>query len=659
MIAHVALPVPIFKVFTYRIPPPLEPFVQVRVRVRVPFANRSLIGFVVGIEEEKEECPFTPSDIREVADLEPLVDPISFDLCLWAARHYCVSPGLALKTSFLHGSDLERYLVVGAQGDDPLGVDGLRLKRAYTLVGKERVWEHYHQGLFRVRDVFTGESLKQKGPSVSVQRFSAKLFVSQAESRREYYLSMAAPLLESGSNVLILLPDRGLAGGYFHRFFEEKLGERVLYFGSHMPAKRKGEVYFRTRNQGGYLVIGTRSCLFLPTHNTRLIIVERPEDDGYRNDQALQFDGVALATKLAELRGVPILYGSVSPPLDVMKGVEEGIVESIGGEPVTTKPVEVAAVKRFRIGQSPPQELMDILAEGLSRDERIVIHTPLKDYAARLYCLSCHQSILCPVCESAVSFRKDDNRLVCWKCGRQFPYHERCTHCGSELISFGSTGAEYMEEHIRSAMADASVLKITGETVRSKKDIGQLMGLVGEPRTIIVGTRVLSKLYEVGPIGRLILVGWEDFMRIAGYRAREYIRQTYCNLIDALRPAKVYLLTTGKAREPEEVLTMNDEDFYSQELERRKTAEFPPYVRLFLLKIDSSNRPAALSAATRLRGLLEAYGIGDNIVGETVRPGEKGHLAILLKGRESLLDGLLPELTRVRHLRIEADPPWV
>jgi hypothetical protein len=94
-----------------------------------------------------------------------------------------------------------------------LGVDGLRLKRAYALVGKERVWEYHRRGLIRVRDVFTGESLKQTGSSIPNHGFSAKLFMSQAESRREYYLSVALPLLESGLNVLMLLPDRGLAGG--------------------------------------------------------------------------------------------------------------------------------------------------------------------------------------------------------------------------------------------------------------------------------------------------------------------------------------------------------------------------------------------------------------------------------------------------------------
>jgi primosomal protein N' (replication factor Y) (superfamily II helicase) len=658
MIAQVALPVPIFKNFTYRVPLPLEPFIKTRVRVRVPFAKRSLIGVVVGIEEDQEDGFYTPSDISDIIDIEPFIDSAGFSLCTWAAKHHCIPLGWALKASFPLSSDLEKYLTINAEGDDHLGVDGLRLKKAYAIAGKEKVWQYCRQGLLRVCDVFTMDSLGSVDPSSNSTRgFSATLYLSQVRSRKEYYLSKVLPFLESGLNALLLLPDQGVAGDYLHRFFQEQLGERVLYFGSKTSAKRRSEVYFRLKRQGGLLVLGTRSGLFLPSHNLGLIIVERPEDEGYRNDQTLQFNAVAVATKLAELQNIPICYGSVSPPLDLIKGVEEGSVELVAGE-IEDKPLEVGKIKRFTVGEKPPQEFIDIIEEGLSFDERIVIHTPLKDYAARLYCMSCRQSILCPVCESAVSFKKEDNSLVCWRCGRQFPYEERCTHCGSELISFGSTGTEFIEEYIRSSFADVPIFRITGETVKSKS-LSQLVNALSKPRTVIVGTQILSRLYEVGPIGRLILLGWEDFLRIAGYRAREHIYQTYYNLIDALRPARVHLLTTGKTGEPEEVLTATREEFCKHELERRLTAEFPPYVRLFLLKVDSANKASAQSTAERLRALLKAHGLEENVIGESARPGERGRLTILLRGEGSALDDLLPELGKVRNVRIEADPPWV
>lgn len=657
MIVQVALPLPIPKTFTYRVPPDLKPFVTPRVRVKVPFAKRTLIGFVVGVEEEQEESPFVPNDISEVIDLDPVIDSTCFNLCSWAAHHYCAALGLALKASFPPGLDIEKYLMATAENEDILKINRFRLKRAYRAAGKEKVWQFYSNGQLQIIDVFTGESLRPETSSDARQSFSAELFLRDVEARREHYLSLILPVLESGMNVLMLLPDHGAAGGYFHRFFKDRLGERLLEYGSQVPAKRRGEVYFRMRKQGGYLVVGTRSCLFLPSGKIGLIIVERPEDDGYRSDQGLQFNAVSWAAKLAELRQIPICYGSVSPPLDLMNGLEEGYVKSIGWG-TAKKSMDVARVKRFRMDGVMPPELAHLLIDGLAREERIVIHTPLKDYASRLYCLSCRRVILCPVCDSAVSFRKEENSLSCWRCGRQFPYHEHCNQCGSEMIGFGSTGAEYMEEHIKVCIPDACVVKITGDVLKDH-GMDQLISLVSRRHTVVVGTQILSKLYEIGPIDRLILLGWEDFLRIAGYRAREYMHQTYCNLIDALRPVGIHLLAVDTVKEPAEVLGMNSQDFYKEELERRRKADFPPHMRLFLLKVDAPSRTAALSTAQRLRNLLEGHGLGDHVIGETIRPGERGRLTMLLKGKESLPEGLIHDLAKVRHLRIEADPPWV
>lgn len=656
MIAQVALPLPIPKTFTYRVPPALEPYLKPYVRVRVPFAKRSLTGFVVTVGQGQEDTSFKPVDISQVIDLVPVVDSGSFALCSWAASHYCTALGLTLKASFPLGADLERYLIVTAEGRDLLGVNGLRLKRAYAIAGKEKIWEYCHKGLLTVGDVFTGEPLEIRATPRS-SRFSATLFLSDVENRCEYYLSLAMPALESGSNVLMLLPDHGVAGEHFHRVLKQRLGDRVVYFGSRTPAKRRAEVYLRLRKQGGYLVVGTRSCLFLPVNRTGLILVERPEDDGYRNDQTPQFNAVTMAGKQAELQKIPICYGSVSPPLDLMKGVEEGRIVPITRLP-EKKQVETISLKKYRAGGGAPPELTDLVAGGLALNERIVIHTPLKDYAARLYCLSCHRPILCPSCDSAVSFRKEDNRLVCWRCGCQSVYDERCKHCGSALIGFGSTGAEHVVENISLVLPDARVVKMTGDVVRTE-GVDGLIDTLNRPKTIVVGTQILSRFYDIGTTDRLILVGWEDFLRIAGYRAREYMYQTYCNLVDALRPAKVHLLGIAGVREPAEVLAMKGENFYREELERRKIAEFPPYLRLFLLKINAPNKTGAASAARRARGLLEEHGLQDSIIGEAMRFGARGSLTMLLKHQESLPEDLLYDLQRVRYLRIEADPSWV
>lgn len=656
MIAQVALPLPIQKTFTYRVPSDLEAFMTPLVRVRVPFAKRLLTGLVVALGEEDEpEESLKPNDISDVIDLEPPYDMVSLNLCFWAARHYCTPLGLALKSSFPLAMDTERYLTVHGKGPDLLGVNGLRLKRACAVAGKEKIRQHYRTGLLEVRDVFTGEALKRPAEPDQGSQFSPTLLECPVEARREHYLSLVKPLLGSGLNVLMLLPDHGMAGGYFQRFFRDRLGEKMLLYGSQLSARQRGEVYFRVSRQGGYLVIGTRSCLFLPIHKAGLIIVERPEDEGYRKDQISRFNAVAVAGKKAELQRIPICYGSVSPPLELMKGVEEGM--KVLGQGPERPALAVIRTRRVGMAEKPPPELTDLVAEGLACQEKTVIHTPLKDYGARLFCLSCRRPVVCPVCDSTLSFRKEDNRLICWRCGRQSMYRYRCRHCGSELMGFGSTGAEYVEEHLRTAMPEASVVRVTGDVVR-REGMDRLARLVEEPRTIVVGTQVLSKFYDI-KVDRLILIGWEDFLRITNYRAREHMYQTYSNLMDALRPSKVFLLNMDGATEQGEVLSVDRETFYRRELEARRVAEFPPYVRLFLLKVDGSGKRSAEGRAMRVREMIERYGLQEHVVGEVVQRGEKGRIKILVRGEGSLPDGLIDEIYRLRHIQVEADPTWV
>jgi primosomal protein N' (replication factor Y) (superfamily II helicase) len=694
MIAQVALPLPIPKTFTYRIPSEFESFLVPYLRVKVPFAKRTITGLIVRVEKDEQEGTVNPMDIAEVIDLEPMVDSASFRLCSWAARHYCTPLGLALKSSFPLGMDFEKYLIVTGINAIRPGTEELRLKRAYAALGKEKVWQHYRSGLLDVRDVFTGKTLKSAAEPEQRGEFSVTLLGSEVAMRREQYLSLALPILASGSDVLLLLPDHGIAADYFLRFLRDRLGDRVLSYGSHISPKRRGEAYLRARNQGGNLFIGTRSCLFLPLRRLGLIMVERPEDEGYRNDQAMQFNAVSLAVKKAELQNIPVVYGSVSPPLDLERGVQDGSIKGAHVAPSTDKVdwslplsrqeplnsdikqmgvipslssghqrdpsetcIEIVRIGRLRIGEKPPSELIDLLLEGLDSAERIVIHTPLKEYAARLYCLNCHRPVVCPVCESSVSFRKKDNSLICWKCGRRFVYQERCTRCGSRFIGFSSTGAEFVQEQVEQAIPDVSVIKVTGEVV--KHEGFDRLSLFANPRTIIVGTQILSKFYGLDA-ERLILIGWEDFLRIAGYRAREYIYQSYRNLIDSIRPSKIYLLCLDKAKDPAHVLTMNRHDFYEEELAQRKMADFPPYKRLFLLILDGAEKASGSSRRVeRVRELIEKYGLKDDVVGENIHPGERKRTTILLKREASLPDGLIEEIYRLRHVRIEADPLWI
>ncbi|HWV58493.1 MAG TPA: hypothetical protein VNZ57_13650, partial [Longimicrobiales bacterium] len=95
MLVEVALPLPLPRTFTYRVP---GGSVAVGSRVLVPFRSRQQIGWVV---EASAEAPETGEirDISRVLDAEPAVPAELLELCRWVADYYVAPLGQVLRAA--------------------------------------------------------------------------------------------------------------------------------------------------------------------------------------------------------------------------------------------------------------------------------------------------------------------------------------------------------------------------------------------------------------------------------------------------------------------------------------------------------------------------------------------------------------------------------
>src|SRR5687767_10510842 len=87
-----ALPVPLRRVFTYRIPVEMRGRVKLGVRLMLPFGRRNLTGYAVGLHTELpagvEIDESKIRDIIEITDDEPLITPEILNLTQWTAEYY-------------------------------------------------------------------------------------------------------------------------------------------------------------------------------------------------------------------------------------------------------------------------------------------------------------------------------------------------------------------------------------------------------------------------------------------------------------------------------------------------------------------------------------------------------------------------------------------
>ena len=106
--------------------------------------------------------------------------------------------------------------------------------------------------------------------------------------KTEIYLKLAQETLAMGKNVLYLVPEIALS-----RQLEDRISEtfpELLVFHSGETMSRKREVATVLRHAGepaegkGYVVLGTRSAIFLPHKNLGLVIVDEEHDTSYKQD---------------------------------------------------------------------------------------------------------------------------------------------------------------------------------------------------------------------------------------------------------------------------------------------------------------------------------------------------------------------------------------
>jgi primosomal protein N' (replication factor Y) len=95
-IASVALPLPLDKTLSYRIPPQLESRVIPGVRVLVPLGDSRRVGVVVGRQEGPAHLL---KDIVGVLDDHPLLDPLLLDFTRWVSDYYFAPWGLVLQAA--------------------------------------------------------------------------------------------------------------------------------------------------------------------------------------------------------------------------------------------------------------------------------------------------------------------------------------------------------------------------------------------------------------------------------------------------------------------------------------------------------------------------------------------------------------------------------
>lgn len=106
LFCNVLLPVPIPKLFTYRIPQALNGQVVCGSRVIVQFGKKKILTGIVDEVHQQAPEQYDARYLLEVMDQEPIVKPVQLQLFKWMAEYYMCTPGEVLNVALPSGLKL-------------------------------------------------------------------------------------------------------------------------------------------------------------------------------------------------------------------------------------------------------------------------------------------------------------------------------------------------------------------------------------------------------------------------------------------------------------------------------------------------------------------------------------------------------------------------
>jgi len=408
-IVRVALPVPIDRLYSYRVPDSFRTWVRPGRRVVVPFGKRKLAGVVIEEGSEEDLAKFKARDLIDVdVELPPLSQEL-LDLTRWLATYYMCAWGEALRAALPPGSasasSKTRVQTVAMVDYNVEGPESLpRGERQQAIVEQLRIWHMAEETPVPQRRVLaecggtaaTIRRLEEMGylfveqqerdrfqeerrqiestnrPTLHAHQETAVAAISDAieasrfetfllhgvtgSGKTEVYLRVLEEVRRRGQTAIVLVPEISLTPQTVRRF-RSRFGDEVAVLHSRMAGGERYDAW-RGIGEGRYpIVIGPRSAILAPLNNPALIIVDEEHESSYKQfDPAPRYHARDVAVVRAMKNNAVCILGSATPSLESLSNARDDkytLLEMPERVPVAGKPARLPQIRIVDLRNEP------------------------------------------------------------------------------------------------------------------------------------------------------------------------------------------------------------------------------------------------------------------------------------------------------------------
>ncbi len=421
--------------------------------------------------------------------------------------------------------------------------------------------------------------------------------------KTEVYLQAIAPILEQGKSALVLVPEIGLTPQLTDRF-RARFGDKVCVYHSRLNDGERYDTWRQTIQGKPQIIIGTRSAIFAPLPHLGLIVLDEEHDSSFKQDRPIPtYHARTVGNWRAELAKCPLILGSATPSLESLVSIKKhylSLPERIGSRPLP--PVEIVDMREeLNRGNRSifSQSLYNALKDIQERKQQAILFIPRRGHSTFVSCRSCGFVMECPNCDVSLSYHYTHEGaaklLRCHYCNHTSIHPSSCPQCSSPYLKFFGSGTQKVTQELNKLFPDFKLIRFDSDTTRNKNAHRDLIArFTSKEADILIGTQMLTKGLDIPGVTLVGVVSADGLLHRSDYRAAERAFQTLAQVAGRAgrgnEPGQVIIQTYSPEHAVIRAVKNHDyASFSSSELEQREALNYPPYGKLILIKLSSTN----------------------------------------------------------------------
>ena len=570
---NVALDVPINKLYDYACN---TPGIKIGCRVKVQFGKSLRIGIVIGFNKNKGLTDkYQIKEIIEVIDKEPLLTKEIIKTCKWASAYYHHPIGQVVFTAItpIHRkgkSEPKKNMEI----QNCIPEKKLKLNKEQNNIV---------ENIFR--DINTYKVNVIRGVTGS--------------GKTEVYAKIVQKLFEHDAQVLIMVPEINLIPQTISRFKKYLDIEPIEYHSNLTPAQ-KCRVWKLCKNKKKLLIIGTRSSVFLPFINLKLLGVDEEHDYSYKQNEMFRYNARDIGILRSKNFNCPVILGSATPSFETIHNI------------VTHKYKQYEMKNRYFKSKLPlisivdtsidkPDEgisktLKDNMKKELNNNKKVILFIGRRGFSNTVICSECKSIIKCPKCDVYMTYHKSIERLICHQCEFKQSFKEIKECCQNPTLVTLGVGTQRLENKIKKIFPNKRVMRVDSDNISSKKDLNDfIIKANNDEIDIFIGTQMIVKGHDFNNVSLVGIINIDAGLYSTDFRGLEKTAQLITQVAGRSgrqeEQGQVIVQTNNPKHDLlQKILKEGYEKFSKFALKQRELVNLPPYSHIGIIKTSSPNK---------------------------------------------------------------------